>query len=79
MSEVDYNGYKNRETWNVALCLSNSEPLYRMVMAYGKEMSYRDLATNYLVYVSAGTGDGVAWLDDNLDYDALDELIEELG
>lgn len=79
MSEVDYNGWKNRKTWNVALLLGNSEPLYRMVMAYGKEMNYRDFATNYLVYVSAGTTDGVAWLDDELDYDALDELLEELG
>lgn len=76
---MDYNGWKNRETWNVGLWLNNTESLYHMVMAYGKEMNYRDFATNYLVYTSSGTPDGVAWLDENLDYDALDELIEELG
>jgi hypothetical protein len=78
MSE-DYNGWKNRKTWNVALHLGTNESLYRMVVVYGKEMNYRDFATNYLVYVSAGTGDGVAWLDDELDYEELDELIEAMG
>lgn len=73
------NGWKNYETWNVALHLGDNENLYYMVVEYGKEMNYRDFATNYLVYVSAGTSDGVAWLDDNLDYEALDEMIEELG
>jgi hypothetical protein len=74
-----YNGWKNRETWNVALWLSNEEYLYRLVVNYGKEVDYREFAITYLSYTSSGTPDGVAWLDDNLDYDALDELLEELG
>jgi hypothetical protein len=74
-----YNGWKNRETWNVALWLGNDEGLYRLVMAVGKESNYRDFAENCLVYTSAGTPDGVAWLDESLDYDALDELLEEIG
>ena len=77
--ETTYNGWKNRETWNVNLWLANDEQLYRMVMTYGKEVNYRDFATNDLVYVSAGTPDGVAWLSDLLDYEALDELLEEMG
>jgi hypothetical protein len=77
--ETTYNGWKNRETWNVNLWLANDEQLYRMVMTYGKEVNYRDFATNYLVYVSAGTPDGVPWLSDLLDYEALDELLEEMG
>lgn len=73
----DYNGWKNRETWNVNLWLMNDESLYNMLMACGKELTYRDFATNYLVYTSAGTPDGVAWLDESLDYAALDEVLKE--
>lgn len=77
--ETTYNGWKNRATWNVAMWLGGDEKLYRMVINYGKEVTYRDFATNYLVYTSAGTPDGIAWLNDTLDYEALDELLEELG
>jgi hypothetical protein len=73
----DYNGWKNHATWNVALWLMNDESLYNMVMSLDKEVTYRDFATNYLVYTSAGTPDGVAWLDEALDYEALDEVLQE--
>jgi hypothetical protein len=55
----------------------NDEFLYNMVMSLDKEVTYRDFATNYLVYTSAGTPDGVAWLDESLDYEALDEVLQE--
>ena len=73
----DYNGWKNHATCNVALWLMNDESLYNMVMSLDKEVTYRDFATNYLVYTSAGTPDGVAWLDEALDYEALDEVLQE--
>jgi hypothetical protein len=73
----DYNGWKNHATWNVALWLMNDEFLYNMVISLDKEVTYRDFATNYLVYTSAGTPDGVAWLDESLDYEALDEVLQE--
>lgn len=75
--ETTYNGWKNRETWNVNLWLMNDESLYHMVTTCGKEMTYRDFATSYLVYSSAGTPDGVAWLDESLDFAALDEVLKE--
>ncbi len=74
---MSYNGWKNKETWNVNLWLMNDESLYRMVTTCGQEMTYRDFATKYLVYSSAGTPDGVAWLDESLDFAALDELLKE--
>ena len=77
--KMTYNGWKNYETWNVNLWLSNDEGLYNMVMAYGKELCYHDFARSFLTMQSVATPDGVAWLSEALDYDALDELIEEMG
>lgn len=74
-----YNGWKNRATWNVALWLNNDETLYRMVINYGKEMNYKMFAEQYLSLFSDSTPDGVLWLDESLDFDALDEVLEELG
>lgn len=73
-------GWKNYQTWNVNLWINNSEPIYRLAVNYGKDVSYRDFAKQYLLnFVSEKTPDGVSWLDDELDYDALDEALEELG
>lgn len=74
-----YNGWKNRATWNVALWIGQDETLYRMVINYGKELTYRQFAEQFLTGFSDKTPDGVLWLDDSLDYEALDEFLEELG
>ena len=74
-----YNGWKNYETWNVNLWLSNDEGLYRLVVNYGKEVTYRDFAKIYLNQLSKATPDGVDWLDESLDFDALDEVLEEMA
>lgn len=79
MSTTTYNGWKNYETWNVNLWLSNDENLYRLVVNYGKEVTYRDFAQTYLNVLSPQTPDGVNWLDESLDYDALNELLEEMA
>lgn len=76
---MDYNGWKNYETWNVNLWLCNDENLYRLVVNYGKEVTYREFAEIYLSQLSNSTPDGVKWLDDTLDYEALDEALEEIA
>ena len=84
----DYNGWKNYETWNVALWIGNDEGLYNMARecrTYGgfihllKEcfFEYRE-ATGGASKIALETPDGVAWSDSGLDTDALNDMIAEL-
>lgn len=76
---MTYNGWKNYETWNVNLWLCNDEGLYNLVVNYGKDISYREFADQFLTLFNNATPDGVLWLDESLDYEALDEALEEIG
>lgn len=71
-----YNGWKNYETWNVALWLQNDEGYYAMAKA-AKNYTWLlvDLVNNYM----DETPDGVDFEDDDLDYAALNQLVEELA
>lgn len=78
----EYNGWKNYETWNVALWIGNDEFLYseaKRARSYGpfvKAMrSYQDPEVNNLCFE---TPDGVKWSDSEIDTDAIDEMIGEL-
>lgn len=45
MEKKDYNGWKNWQTWNVALWLGNDEGLYRQIKEHLKEKKFnRDRA-----------------------------------
>lgn len=74
---MTYNGWKNYETWNVALWVQNDEFLYALAQR----------SENYVHFVSlvtfAGwknkTPDGVEWYHKDLDFPRLDEMIEEMA
>lgn len=73
----NYNGWKNYETWNVALWIGNDEFLYNLA----KRRSYSQFVSIIQTADSAirhKTPDGVAWTDSSLDVEALDEMIGEL-
>ena len=84
-----YNGWRNRETWNVALWIGNDEGLYRLAKTFqGLDRPYPRLAA-HLSSLRAVRGlqgrigntetlDGIAWNDPALDIAALDEMIADL-
>ena len=77
---MEYNGWKNRETWNVALWIGNDYPTYRASQGYKTYpqpfLSFReDLSKGMLKCTT--TGDGVSLWNPSLDIKALDEMMKE--
>lgn len=75
-----YNGWKNYETWNVALWIQNEEGLYEIAKRF-RRRGYKDLVKTFEAFDgdwAFRTPDGVAWNDSGLDLDALDEMLGEL-
>ena len=77
---MEYNGWKNYETWNVALWIGNDYPTYEASQGYKTYpqpyQSFReDLSKGMLKCTE--TGDGVSLWNLNLDIEALDEMIRE--
>ena len=71
----EYNGWKNYETWNVALWIGNDEGLYNIAREH---KTYTSFAEDMRELGSVETPDKVAWNDSGLDVERLDEMIAEL-
>lgn len=66
-------GYKNYETWNVALWIQNDEGLYEIAKTCD---NYRQFA-QVVRTDDRKTPDGVSWLSPKLSKDELDEVVKE--
>jgi hypothetical protein len=77
---MGYNGWKNYETWNVALWMYNDELLYNIAgMVASMKDDYNAFASIMLNdFQSDMTPDGVRWDDPSLDIEALDMAIMEV-
>ena len=74
-----YNGWKNRETWNVVLWIDNDERLYSLRKECGNNYN-RFVST--LEETSEGeiryrTPDGVSWNDSGIDVDEINSHWED--
>ena len=68
-----YNGWANYETWNVALWLQNDFGLYSIARRY-------DDYSKFVARMGFGdaTPDGVSFASPKLDYNELNEMLQEL-
>ena len=76
---LDYNGWKNRETWNVALWMGNDWGWYliaKAVKGYPQPfLSFRKQVMDS--FSTTFTKDGVSLWDEDLDIKELDDAIKE--
>lgn len=78
--DTSYNGWKNRQTWNVALWIGNEEGLYRAAVEFMGRYNGR---APYAAFIrSMGmeyerTPDRIGWLTNALSYSELNAMMRE--
>lgn len=80
MSEQNYNGWKNRETWNVALWIGEN-PLYTEGKAFMRNYNGTQPYVDFLESCgldSQMTPDGIKYVSEKLDYPRLNEMMREV-
>jgi hypothetical protein len=79
---AEYEGWKNRATWNCALWINNDEPLYRVAVEFMKDYKgntpYKSFCRESGLDVQR-TPDNILWVSQILDYQALNEMMLELA
>jgi hypothetical protein len=76
-----YNGWKNKQTWNVALWIENDEGLYFSACEYKERCESRGVKPTYRGFIAwAGlfgnkTPDGYKYDSQKIDYKALSDMI----
>ena len=76
---MEYNGWANWETWNVALWIQNDEGLYAIARRHKRlKYPYRTLAMYLSTMGITETPDGAKYNDRNLDGMALNDMMRDL-
>lgn len=83
-TDKEYNGWKNYQTWNIALWINNDEGLYNSAVNYMRKV-YKGISqcpyklfVNYAGLKGCRTPDNVSYSGTRLDYSALNEMMKEL-
>lgn len=80
---TDYQGWKNRATWNVALWINNDYNLYESAKFFVKaNLRNKKLYADFVRWCGLSgttTEDGFKWDGQQLDYKALNSMMRELA
>lgn len=76
---MSYNGWKNYETWNVALWIGNEEPLYRDAVRFMRDYKGRSPYSDFVSRFSQkATPDGIPWLSRKVSLREMNGFMREL-
>ena len=75
MTDETFNGWKNYETWNVALYIQNEYGLYELAKEIDNYETFIDMMREL---GSLETPDQVAWNDSGIDHDEINEMLKDL-
>lgn len=75
-TDTTYNGWANRETWNVNLWIANDEGLYAMSQECETYYEFMDMLRDAFEgeALAYETPDHVSWNDSGLDIDELNRV-----
>jgi hypothetical protein len=82
--EPEYNGWKNRQTWNVSMWLNNDYGIYMAAVKFMEKRKHPKANAHYARFIKEQgladerTPDRIKWLGNSLDYKALDDMMKEL-
>ena len=80
-----YNGWKNRQTWNVSLWINNDESLYNLAREYTLRHHKAGKRARYMPFVKwarlqgTRTPDNIAFDGSRLDYKELSDMLNEIA
>ncbi len=84
MKTTTYGGWKNRQTWDIALWINNDESLYRCAINFMRKQKNTSEAGLYRRFIAemglehSYTPDRVKWVSNKLSFDELDDMMREL-
>lgn len=79
-NDTTYNGWKNRETWNVSLWINNDESLYNEAVKFATHYPGDNTYLDFICFAElqgASTPDGVPFDDPALDIPRLNEMLND--
>ena len=77
LTDTEYNGWTNYETWNVSLWIQNDEGYYDIALHCDDYQDFVD-ALEAVSLNRGSTPDGVKWSSEKINTLELDEMIQEL-
>lgn len=75
LTDTDYNGWTNYETWNVALYIQNDEGLYNACRGMS---DYQEVVNLMREVGSKETPDGVKWDSAKINDFQINEMLQDL-